>query len=164
MRVSSLGNVVPWGRLTQSTVDKVTSLLCCRECMLSHSVVSDCLGVHGLYSLPGSSVHRRSMEKYWSGLPCPSPGDLPDPGLNPHLIKSPALAGRFFITSTIWEALKLGLSIYFLPWNLWYLRITQIHSRVNEYVLEKSKKKERRKAFYFSMLINLKLKWRNHMV
>ena len=36
-------------------------------------------------------------------------------GLNPHLIKSPALAGRLFTTSAIWEALKLGLGIYFLP-------------------------------------------------
>ena len=31
--------------------------------------------------------------EYWSGLPCPSPGDLPDPGIEP---VSPALAGGFF--------------------------------------------------------------------
>ena len=30
-------------------------------------------------SPPGSSVHG----KYWSGLPCPPPGDLPDPGIEP---------------------------------------------------------------------------------
>jgi hypothetical protein len=35
-----------------------------------------------------------SRQKYWSGLPFPSPGDLPfDPGIEP---MSPALAGRFF--------------------------------------------------------------------
>ena len=34
-------------------------------------------------------------QKYWSGLPFPSPGDLPDPGIEP---ASPALAGRFFTT------------------------------------------------------------------
>ena len=34
-----------------------------------------------------------SREDYWSGLPCPSPGDLPDPGMEPG---SPALAGKFF--------------------------------------------------------------------
>ena len=33
-------------------------------------------------------------QEYWSGLPFPSPGDLPDPGIN----ASPVLAGRFFIT------------------------------------------------------------------
>ena len=32
-------------------------------------------------------------QEYWSGLPFPCPGDLPDPGIKP---KSPALAGRFF--------------------------------------------------------------------
>ena len=43
-------------------------------------------------------------QKYWSGLPVPSPGDLPDPGIEP---ESPALVGGFF---TIWvtkEAHKL---------------------------------------------------------
>ena len=34
------------------------------------------------------------MQEYWSGLPFPSPGDLPGPGIEP---TSPALAGRFFI-------------------------------------------------------------------
>ena len=32
-------------------------------------------------------------QEYWSGQPFPSPGDLPDPGIEP---VSPALAGRFF--------------------------------------------------------------------
>ena len=32
-------------------------------------------------------------QEYWNGLPFPSPGDLPDPGIEP---VSPALAGRFF--------------------------------------------------------------------
>ena len=41
-----------------------------------------------------------SREKYWSGLPCPPPGDLPDPGIEPVSLMSPALAGGFFTTST----------------------------------------------------------------
>ena len=41
-------------------------------------------------------------QEYWSGLPFPSPGDLPDPGIEPVSFISPALAGRFFITSTTW--------------------------------------------------------------
>ena len=39
-------------------------------------------------SLPGSSVHGISRQEYWSGLPFPSPGDLPNPGIKPG---SPAL-------------------------------------------------------------------------
>ena len=37
-----------------------------------------------------------SRQEYWSGLPFISPGDLPDPGLEPASLASPALAGRFF--------------------------------------------------------------------
>ena len=35
------------------------------------------------YSLSGSSVHEFSRQEYWSALPFPSPGDLPDPGIKP---------------------------------------------------------------------------------
>ena len=31
-----------------------------------------------------------SMQEYWSGLPCPPPGDLPDPGIEPTSLMSPA--------------------------------------------------------------------------
>ena len=41
-----------------------------------------------------------SRQEYWSGLPCPAPGDLPDPGIKPTSLTSPTLAGRFFTTST----------------------------------------------------------------
>jgi len=40
-------------------------------------------------------------QEYWSGLPFPSPRDLPDPGIEP---KPPALAGRFFTTEPQKEA------------------------------------------------------------
>ena len=36
-------------------------------------------------SLPGSSVHGVLQEEYWSGLPCPPPGDLPNPGIKPRI-------------------------------------------------------------------------------
>ena len=57
----------------------------------------------------GSSVHILwgfSRQEYWSGLPCPPPGDLPNPGTEPTSLMSSALAGRFFTTSAAWEALK----------------------------------------------------------
>ena len=39
-----------------------------------------------------------SRQEYWSGLPFPSPGDLPNPGIEPVSPASPALAGGFFTT------------------------------------------------------------------
>ena len=42
-----------------------------------------------------------SRQENWSGLPCPPPGDLPNPGTEPASLASPALAGRFF--STVWH-------------------------------------------------------------
>ena len=47
-----------------------------------------------------------SRQEYWSGLQCPPPGDLPDTGIKPESLMSPALAGGFFTTSTTWEAPK----------------------------------------------------------
>ena len=44
-----------------------------------------------------------SRQEYWSGLPCPPPGDLPNSGIEPVSLMTPALAGRFFTTSTTWE-------------------------------------------------------------
>ena len=52
---------------------------------------------------PGSSLHGFSRQEYWSGLPCPPP-DLPNPGIKPTSLTSPALAGRFFTTNATWEA------------------------------------------------------------
>ena len=50
---------------------------------------------------PGSSVHGISQQEYWEGLPFPSPGDLPRPGIKP---EAPALAGRVFYHGATWEA------------------------------------------------------------
>ena len=48
------------------------------------------------YSLPDALSMEFSRQEYWSGLPFPIPGNLPDPGIKP---TSPALAGRFFTTA-----------------------------------------------------------------
>ena len=44
-----------------------------------------------------------SRQEQWSELPCPPPGDLPDPGVEPAPLISLALAGGFFTTSTTRE-------------------------------------------------------------
>ena len=45
-----------------------------------------------------------SKQEYCSGLPFPSPGDLPDPGIEPTYLMYPSLAVMFFTTSATWEA------------------------------------------------------------
>ena len=45
-----------------------------------------------------------SRQEYWSGLSCPSPGVLPDPGIEPTSLMSPALTGELFTTGAPWEA------------------------------------------------------------
>ena len=40
-----------------------------------------------------------SRQEYWSGLSCPPPRDLPNPGIKPIFLMSPILAGRFFTAS-----------------------------------------------------------------
>ena len=46
-----------------------------------------------------------SRQEYWSGLPFPTPGDLPNPGIEP---TSPALAGSFFSTELHGKLLEHG--------------------------------------------------------
>ena len=70
-------------------------------CVLSCSVVSDSLRPHGLLAHQAPLSMGFSRQEYWSRLPFPSPGDLPDPGINP---TSPALAGGLFTTRATWEA------------------------------------------------------------
>ena len=44
-----------------------------------------------------------SRQEYWSGLTRTPPGDLPNPGIKPESLMSPAIAGRFFTTSATWK-------------------------------------------------------------
>ena len=69
-------------------------------CVLSHV---------RLFATPRTVAHQAplsvgfSRQDYWSGLPVPSPGDLPYPGIEHASLMSPALAGWFFTTSATWE-------------------------------------------------------------
>ena len=56
-------------------------------CMLSHSVMSNSAASWTVAHQTPLSM-RFSSQEYWSGLPFPSPGNLPDPGIEP---RSPAL-------------------------------------------------------------------------
>ena len=73
---------------------------CKRVCMGAQS-----LGRVWLIVTPWTVAHQAplSMEfsrrEYWSGLPCPPPGDPPHPSIEPMSLASPALAGGFFPTA-----------------------------------------------------------------
>ena len=66
-----------------------------RPCMLSHVLLS---------VIPWTLAHQAPLSvgfsrlEYWSGLPRPPPGDLPNPGIELMSPVSPALAGGFFTT------------------------------------------------------------------
>ena len=113
-----------------SPLHSQTSLLCVENviCVCAKSLQS-CLTLCNAMdcSLPGSSVHW--ILQYLSGLPCPPPGDLPDPGIRPMSFTAPALAGRFFTTSATWEALKI---LYI------YLQTLNSHSWQKQQIIRKS--------------------------
>ena len=75
-------------------------------CVCVRSVTKSCLTLCDPMdcSLPGSLSMGLSRQEYWTGLPCPPPGDLPDPGIEPVSPVSPTLAGGFFTTSATWKA------------------------------------------------------------
>ena len=54
-----------------------------------------------------------SRQESWSGLPCPPPGDLPNPEIEPTSLTSPSLAGGFFTSSATWEALSNCRTLYY---------------------------------------------------
>ena len=66
--------------------------------MLSHSILSDSV-------TPWTVARQASLsrgfprQEYWNGLPFPSPGNLPNPGIEATSLVSPELAGGFFTTS-----------------------------------------------------------------
>ena len=77
----------------------VTSSSChlCFYCILSCSVVSDCTTLWTVARKAPLSVGF-SRQEYWSGLPFPHPGDLPDPGIELTSAYPAYIAGGFFTT------------------------------------------------------------------
>ena len=71
-------------------------------CVCSRSVVSDSVTPYTVAHQAPLSMEF-SMQEDWSGLLFPPSGDLPDPGMKPMSLVSPALAGGFFRTRATWE-------------------------------------------------------------
>ena len=82
-----------------------------------------------LCATPQTAAHQAppslgfSRQESWSSSPCHPPGDLPDSGIKPAPLKSPALADRFFTTSTTWEDHYLIRVVLILLLNLDRLKI-----------------------------------------
>ena len=72
--------------------------VCVCVCVFVTSVVYDFWGFYGTIAHQAPLSMGFSRQEYWSGLPGPLPGDLPNPGTEPESLMSPALAGRFFTT------------------------------------------------------------------
>ena len=85
------------------------------------------------YSPPDPLSMGFSRQEYWSGLPCPSPGDLPDAGIEPASLMSPDLAGKFFTTSATWEAPGELIHLVIVSWPF------QCPHLGNTYLFEKRK-------------------------
>ena len=82
-------------------VKVINSMLCMHACVLSCFSHIQLFNILWSVARPAPLSMGFSRQEYWSGLPCPPPGDLPHPGMEP---TSPALAGGFFTTSATWEA------------------------------------------------------------
>ena len=87
-----------WNSACHKVLSKYT-----RACVLSLQLCPICVTLW-----PGACQTFLSMgfsrQECWSGLPCPYPGYLASPGIEPVSLRSPALAGGFFTTSTTWKA------------------------------------------------------------
>ena len=122
--------------------------------VLSRSVVSDSFRPHGPTSLLCSWGFSR--QEYWSGLPCPPPGDLLNPGIKP---RSPTLQADSLLSEPPWEVAVLLAKIQSLATAYWHGRPTMWISCVPK---EKSYFFVFRilYLFYFSKLFNFILEYR----
>ena len=78
--------------------------ICVRACMLSRFSCVRLFATLWTVVCQAPPSMEVSGQEYWSGLPCPPPGDLPESGIKSESLMSPALAGRFFTSSATWEA------------------------------------------------------------
>ena len=85
-----------------------------------------------------------SRQEYWSGLPCPPPWYLPDPGIEPPSLMSPELASRFFTTGATWEAPYRLINIAYFS-SLTHLPVL-LHSHYNFSVLTRESRRNSRKT------------------
>ena len=109
-----------WGAYQRNDFSepKLLQLSMCRKCFILWLWISCCCcccclvaKLHPTLASPRTVAYQAPLsmgfprQEYWSGLPFPSPGNLPDPGIRPVF---PALVGRFVATSITCEALWIS--------------------------------------------------------
>ena len=100
-RSQNLGDATPRrSRRKSATYSQAAVLVCVLSCFshVWHFVTSRTVAHQAPLSVG------LSRQEYWSGWPLSPIGDLPNPGIEPSCLTSPALAGGFFITGATWEA------------------------------------------------------------
>ena len=97
----------PWQVNIHNPLSLETALVMANSCTLCSAVcLLSCFRGVWLFGTPGTAAPQAplslgfSSQAYWSGLPCPPPGESSWPGIEPLFLTSPALAGRVFTSST----------------------------------------------------------------
>ena len=93
-------------------------------CVLSHSSHVQPLATLWTISCHAPLSMGFSRQEYWTGLPCPPPGNLPDPGLKPASSVIPCIAGGFFTTEAP------GKPMLSLSWHLSCLVFSEVPGSV----------------------------------
>jgi hypothetical protein len=94
---------------------KLPPCLMCMRAMSLQSCPTPCNPMD--CSPPGSCVHEVLQTRILEWLPCPPPGDLPDPGIKHVSLAFPALTGEFFTTSATWEAPSYHTEVSKTSWK-----------------------------------------------
>ena len=87
---------------------------------LRHACMLSCFSPVQLFATPWTVARQASLsmgfssKESWNGWTLPPPGDLPDPGIKPSSLTTPALEGGFFITSAI------SLNLLIKQWEPWF--------------------------------------------
>ena len=107
-------------------------------CVFSYSVMSDQTSRTVACQAPLSMEFSRP--EYWSGWPFPSPGDLPDPGIEHASPVSSALAGGFFTTMSVYMSILLQKRqlVYYrapvwVPWVIQQIPIGYLFTYISVY-------------------------------
>ena len=112
-----------------------SSLLFTSVCSLGNSVMSNSLWPPWTVACQAPLSMEFSWQKYWSGLPFPFPGGLPNPGIKPESLESPELTGKFFTTVPSGKSLLtlkfilLSLHLYFYTFSKHFLSELSLHEK-----------------------------------
>ena len=95
----NLAGYTPRGQKKSDITEQLTLLYLAVKCLFAENQIVSHLWTIVCHTPLSMGF---SKQEQWSRLPCPPPGNLPDPGIEPVSLMSPALSGELFTTSTTW--------------------------------------------------------------